>query len=241
MSLFAIGDLHLSFDSEVAKPMDVFGGPWVQHWETLEGHWRELVGEEDTVLIPGDISWAMRLSQAVADLTWIEALPGKKVLLKGNHDLWWSSLTKMRARFPSLFFLQNNCYEGEDFIIAGSRGWTCPGDRGFSEETDRKIYERERIRLDLSVEEALAARKRALEAGQEKTLIGTMHFPPMNDRKLPSDYSKTFVQAGFSKVIYGHLHGEAGFAKGPEGVWEGVEYLLCSFDKLEGKPRLILP
>ena len=240
MSLYAIGDLHLTFGGQVDKPMDIYGGPWVRHTEKLQERWRELIRPEDTVLIPGDISWAMHLRDAIPDLLWIAELPGTKVLLRGNHDLWWGSLKKMADIHDSLFFLQNNCYEGDDFIIAGSRGWLCPGDKDFTEDTDRKIYERELIRLDLSLKDALAARKRAEENGIHKQLIGAMHFPPMNERKQASGFTEAFARAGVVRVVYGHLHGETAYSSGPQGMYDGVEYLLCSLDKLIGEPKQIV-
>lgn len=240
MSLYAIGDLHLTFGGEVDKPMDIYGGPWVRHAEKLRAFWTERIRPEDTVLIPGDVSWAMHLRDAMADLLWIAELPGTKVLLRGNHDLWWTSLKKMSGIHPSLIFLQNNAYEGDSFILAGSRGWLCPGDKDFDEATDRKIYERERIRLDLSLREALAAQGRAAENGMQKPLVGAMHFPPMNGSKQASGFSEAFARAGARRVVYGHLHGEPAYNSGPQGSYDGVEYLLCSLDKLNGEPLRIV-
>ncbi len=240
MSLYAIGDLHLSFGGSVDKPMDIYGGPWVRHTEALQEQWQERIGPKDTVLIPGDVSWAMHLRDAIPDLLWVAALPGNKVILRGNHDLWWSSLRKMSGIHESLFFLQNNCYEGPDFILAGSRGWLCPGDKDFTEETDRKIYERELIRLDLSLKEAVEARDRAAREGIDKPLIGAMHFPPMNERKQPSGFTEAFAKAGAHRVVYGHLHGEMAYGTGPQGFYDNVEYILCSLDKLNGIPKEIV-
>ena len=149
MSVFAIADLHLSFGEGVDKPMDVFGSSWVNYEARLKEAWLDLVRPEDTVIIPGDISWALRLSDALPDLRWIAALPGEKVLLRGNHDLWWSSMAKMRGIEPSLHFLQNDSYLGEGFLVLGSRGWLCPGGKDFTESEDGKIYGRELLRLEL--------------------------------------------------------------------------------------------
>lgn len=240
MSLFAIGDLHLSFGGKVDKPMDIYGGPWIRHWETLKKNWERIISDEDTVVIPGDISWAMHLADAIADLRWLATLPGKKVILRGNHDLWWSSMTKLSQIDPSLYFLQNNCYEGDDFILLGSRGWICPGDKDFRDEQDLKIYKRELIRLELSVKAANAARAKAEEEGKRKILIGAMHFPPTNEKKEKSGFTALFSDNAVTKVVYGHLHGENAYKNGPEGMHGGVEYILCSLDKLQGLPRLIL-
>src|SRR5665647_1795251 len=127
MSLFAIGDLHLSLGEKVDKPMDIYGGPWIRHVQSLRENWENIITEKDTVILPGDVSWAMRLADAMKDLKWIASLPGQKVFVRGNHDLWWSSYTKLSKIDESLHFLQNNCYVGDDFIIFGSRGWLCPG------------------------------------------------------------------------------------------------------------------
>jgi len=240
MSLFAIGDLHLSFGGKVDKPMDIYGGPWIRHWEKLKSHWEHFVKEEDTVILPGDISWAMHLEDAMEDLLWIASLPGKKVILRGNHDLWWSSITKLSRIDDSLYFLQNNCYEGEHFIIFGTRGWICPGDRDFEEERDRKIYKRELIRLNLSLEEALAFKAKSEREGKCKALSGAMHFPPLNEKKEKSEFTELFSKHEVSKVVYGHLHGENAYRNGPEGMHDGVDYILCSLDKLQGVPKLIL-
>lgn len=238
MSLFAIGDLHLSFGVKVDKPMDIYGGPWVRHWETVKENWLRDVTEKDTVIIPGDVSWAMHLVDAIPDLLWLAALPGKKVILRGNHDLWWSSLAKLEQIDDSLCFLQNNCYEGDNFIVFGSRGWVCPGDKDFEEDKDLKIYKRELIRLELSVQAALSARAKA--EGKSKALIGAMHFPPTNEKKEKSGFTELFSDNEVSKVVYGHLHGENAYRKGPEGIYDGVDYMLCSLDKLQCVPKLIV-
>ena len=156
MKLFAIGDLHLSFDPEVNKPMDIFGDAWLDYTDRLKENWLKIVGKEDTVILPGDLSWGMKLNEAMADLAWIDALPGHKVLVRGNHDLWWSGMTKMRRLFSSVSFIQNDAYDGGDFVLMGSRGWVCPGDSGFTESEDRKIYERELLRLQMSAGAAAA-------------------------------------------------------------------------------------
>lgn len=150
MKLFAIGDLHLSHSSN--KPMSIFGPNWDNHAERIAAAWRERVSDEDAVLIPGDISWAMQLDEARLDIEYIAALPGKKVIMRGNHDYWWGSISKVRDMLPCcMYALQNDTVELGSVTIAGSRGWICPGSSGFDSETDQKIYDREVIRLQLSL------------------------------------------------------------------------------------------
>ena len=240
MSLYAIGDLHLSFGENVNKPMDVFGPVWKGYEEKLKKNWEASVKPGDTVIIPGDISWGLHLEDALADLAWVDALPGTKVLIRGNHDLWWSSMAKMRKLFPSIRFIQNDAYVGEGFVIMGSRGWTCPGAGGFSEAEDRKIYTREVMRLEMSASAALRLTEEAKEKGEEPVLIGAMHFPPTNEKKQPSEFTEIFGKAGCKTVVYGHLHGEFSMFSGPFGIIDGAEYFLCSLDKLECQPKLIL-
>lgn len=227
MSLFAIADLHLSFSSN--KPMDIYGPAWIRHAERVREAWLDLIKEEDTVIIAGDISWGLKLESAKADLDWIHRLPGKKVLLKGNHDPWWSSVTKLNQLYEGMFFLQNTYYPYEDYAICGSRGWICPGSREFGEH-DEKIYKREFSRLQNSFEAA----KRD---GYQK-FIGIMHYPPVNEKKQESGFTEIFDQHAVEKVVYGHLHGER---KG--GLQEGMPgktvYFLVACDALNCTPLKI--
>ena len=137
MSIYAIADLHLSFSTE--KPMDVYGGEWINHTAKVKANWEGMISESDTVIIPGDSSWALRMSEAITDLGWISGLPGRKVFIKGNHDLWWSSAGKLNALFENMFFLQNAFYEAEGWAICGSRGWVCPGDDEFTERDEKNL------------------------------------------------------------------------------------------------------
>ena len=231
MSLFAIGDLHLSFDETVEKPMDIYGGQWIDHTTKVKENWEKVVSEKDTIIVAGDISWGLKLSEAMADLHWIDALPGQKVFVKGNHDLWWSSLSKLSKISERMHFIQNQCYEGEDFIICGSRGWVCPGESGFSGQ-DRKIYDRELGRLKLSLEAGKKAKERAIEEGRNPKLIGVLHFPPTNERMESSGFTDLFEAYDVKKVVYGHLHGREAFKNGLQGERKGIEYRLVSCDKL---------
>ena len=231
MKLFAIADLHL--DGGAGKPMDVFGPQWAGHCDRIFGLWRETVGEGDCVLIPGDISWAMRFGDALPDLNAISELPGKKVLLRGNHDYWWSSLTRIRAALPEgMALIQNDAVDIGPAVIAGSRGWSLPASADFTAE-DRKIYEREAIRLNLS----LAAAKRL--SGGVKPIIAMMHFPPMLRGGSPTAFSEALERYGVTRCVYGHLHGSLAWEAGCRGEINGVFYELCSADSLGFKPKLI--
>lgn len=219
MALYAIGDLHLSLS--VDKPMDIFGEAWVKHEEKIKQSWLEHVRDEDTVLIPGDISWATTFEDAKIDLAWIDALPGKKLLLRGNHDYWWTSLKRMSEAFPEMVFIQNNYYEYETHLICGSRGWVCPNKQNFDPH-DEKIYKRELIRLKLSLDSARKASK--------KPIIVMTHYPPTNEAYEPSGFTELYEAYGVSKVIYGHLHTDVSFKCGMQGEVNGVDYQLVSSD-----------
>ncbi|MBE5785480.1 MAG: phosphohydrolase [Clostridiales bacterium] len=228
MKLFALADLHLA--GSVDKPMDVFGPQWDNHLARIREAWLDTVGEDDLVLIPGDISWAMQLKDALPDFETIAALPGVKLILRGNHDYWWNSLSKVRAVLPpGIHALQNDAFIWGDIAIAGSRGWPCPGSIGFDEKEDRPIYEREVIRMGLSLS----------KVPKGKTLVCMMHYPPFNERRMPSGFTELFEQHGARHVIYGHLHGKA-CKNAFEGERNGIFYSLCSADHLQFKPKLIL-
>lgn len=239
MKIFAIGDLHLSFGEMVDKPMDVFGGEWVGHTEKLYNNWRSLVGPEDLVIVCGDISWGLRLEEAMADLDWIHDLPGTKILFKGNHDLWWQSIGKLNKLYDdgTMVFAQNHCYVAEDpetgrkVAICGTRGWICPGTEGFGEH-DQKIYDRERIRLRLSLDEG--------KASGADILLGVLHYPPTNDKMQGSGFTDLMTEYGVKTCVYGHLHGKDAFKHGIKGIYNGVEYKLVSLDYAEGMPKEVL-
>ena len=151
MALYAISDLHLSFSTE--KPMDIFGEKWSKHDEKIKENWFKLIKEEDTVLIAGDISWSMKADESLADLNWIDSLPGRKIISKGNHDDWWGSISKLNSMYENTKFIQNNFFTYKEYAICGTRGWVCPNSEKFTEK-DKKIYERELIRLKLSLDAA---------------------------------------------------------------------------------------
>lgn len=229
MALYCISDLHLGFN--VDKPMDIFGDKWVDHAEKIKANWREKVKDDDTILIAGDISWSMHSDDSKYDLDWISNLPGKKIISKGNHDYWWSSISKLNAMYDNIKFLQNNFYTYEEYAICGTRGWICPGSDKFSAK-DQKIYLREQIRLKLSLD---AARKEGFEK-----IIVMLHYPPTNDKFEDTELIKIIKEYKVEKVIYGHLHGPSLYGNLFDGVFDGVEYILSSADFLDFNPKKIL-
>lgn len=231
MKIFAIGDPHLSFDPRVEKPMDVFGGGWIGHTEKLYNDWLEKVKPEDIVIVAGDISWGLRQDEAEADLNWLHALPGKKLIFKGNHDLWWQSVSKLRKLYDTddMVFMQHSCFAADSenkLFICGTRGWICPGTEGFGSH-DRTIYEREVLRLEMSLDEAM-------ENGAEK-VICVLHYPPTNDSHQSSGFTELMERYPVKRCVYGHIHGKDNFKRGISGVFNGIEYKLVSLDYLQGK------
>ncbi len=236
MKVFAIGDLHLSFGDMVEKPMDIFGGQWVGHAERLYNNWIERVTDEDVVIICGDISWGLRLEEAIADLSWIHKLPGKKVLFKGNHDLWWQSIGKLNKLYDdgTMTYIKNQRYvmrdleHGRTTEICGTRRWICRGADGFSDH-DRRIYERELLRLKFSLEEGR-------KSGADR-IIGVLHYPPTNDKMQESGFTELMSSYGVETCVYGHLHGKEAFKHGMIGIFNGVRYRLVSLDYVEATPQ----
>lgn len=230
MRIFAIGDLHLS--GAQPKSMDVFGRHWARHWDRIRANWREVVQPQDVVLVPGDISWAMDLGGAQVDLDEICQMPGQKVLLRGNHDYWWSSLSRVRAAlWGDTYALQNDCIRLGDVAVCGTRGWLCPNPGQFSAQ-DEKIYNRELGRMELSLK---AFQKTGLPT---ENLVVMTHYPPFNDHQEPSGFTALYAQYGVKRAVYGHLHG-AGLRNAYEGTMDGVQYFLTSCDYLEFKLQLI--
>ncbi|MBK5252099.1 MAG: metallophosphoesterase [Peptostreptococcaceae bacterium] len=230
MALYAIGDLHLSFSTD--KPMDIFGPQWNKHYEKIEKNWKKYISEEDTTLIPGDISWAMHLSDARKDLDWIEKLPGRKILLRGNHDYWWTSLKKMHLAYSNHIFVQNNHSSYGEYAICGTRGWVCPNDSA-ADEHDDKIYRRELARFEMSL---ISAKKEGW-----KRIIVMLHYPPTNEKFEPSGFTDLIKKYGVEIVLYGHLHNINSYSAGIKGVKDGTSYELVSSDYIDFKPKLILP
>lgn len=224
MSVYAISDLHLP--GGTVKPMDIFGPHWAGHFEKIQEDWRARVLPGDLVLIPGDISWAMLLSQALGDLEAIGRLPGSKVLLRGNHDYWWGSISRVRAALPpGMHALQNDALLFSDVLLCGSRGWLCPGAAPLS-TSDAKVYERELARLALSLE---AGEKKA--AGRDVWRIAMLHYPPFADKSGPTEVTSLLARHGVEDAVYGHLHGP-GLVGAFSGEMGGVRYHQVSCDGL---------
>ncbi len=230
MHIYAISDLHLSGEPP-SKPMDVFGEHWRDYKKALRANWLRTVSAEDYILICGDISWAMQLEEAAPDLAWLAALPGRKILLRGNHDYWWGSLRQMRQRWGDAFlFLQNGCVQAGEIAVCGSRGWTLPAAEGFGSD-DRKIYAREGLRLELSLEAA-----RALQPAR---IIAALHYPPLTRAGEVTVFTELLERYGVSDCVYGHLHGDAA-PKAFTGCSGSVRYHLVSCDAREFMPQLII-
>lgn len=222
-NVYAIADLHL--DGGQDKPMSVFSDKWDNHKVKIENSWRECVSEDDLVLIPGDISWAMYLEDALNDLRWIDSLPGQKVILRGNHDYWWSTITKVREALPkSIRAIQNDAIVFDEFVLAGTRGWTVPMTESPLKPEDEKIYLREVGRMALSL-------KAAKQKGENLPVWVMMHYPPFNEKCEKNAFLDLFDAFGVQKVVYGHIHG-LGIKNCFSGVLNGITYKLVSADGL---------
>lgn len=199
MNFYAISDLHISTTED--KPMEVFGEGWANYLEKITDDWQKKVTDEDVVFIAGDLSWAMKLENAVKDLSLIAPLKGKKIVIRGNHDYWWKSLTKVREALPEFTVLQNDAVKIGNVVVCGSRGWTAEGANDFTEQ-DRKLYlrETERLRLALKCAEKLR--------GEGDKLVVLMHYPPFNVRRENSLFTDLFEENKVDAVVYGHLHGK---------------------------------
>lgn len=227
MSIFVIGDLHLSFNNP--KPMDIFGEHWANHEERIRNNWIENVTENDLVILPGDFSWETYLADTKQDFDYLNNLPGKKLLLKGNHDYWWTTVTNMRTflkenNYTNIDFLYNNSYEFEDKIICGTRGWSI-----IDENADEKLINRELIRLEISLQDGIN------KYGKDKEIIVFMHYPPITKNKMLTGEEAKFVELmkkyNVKRCYYGHLHG-ASISEAIEGNVEGIEFKLVSADGL---------
>ncbi len=224
MAIFIIGDLHLGLSTD--KPMDVFGDYWKNHHIKIAKDWRDRVNEEDLVILAGDTSWATTFEEADTDLTFVDDLPGTKLILKGNHDYWWTTLKKMQGKYASLHFLHNSAFVWGDYVIVGTRGWE-PQLKG-NEGKDRKIYERECIRLQLSID----------AAPKDKEKIGVLHYPPLGDEQADTAIADILKAAGIKEVYFGHIH--SAYESTRQGIIEDISYTLISCDYLDFKLHQIV-
>lgn len=227
MALYAIGDLHLCLGTP--KPMDVFGGAWVGYMDKLKQGMAVLT-PEDTLVLMGDLSWALDLSSAGADFAWISDIPGRKIILKGNHDYWWSTQAKftkfcLEHGFSDLNLLNNNCYFYEDWAICGTRGWFFEEER--SGQHDEKVFRRELIRLETS-----------LKAAGDREKMVFLHYPPRYKGYTCQEILNLMERYGVRRCFYGHLHG-ASHKLAMEGTWDGIEYRLLSADYLDFRPYIV--
>ena len=228
MALYAIGDLHLCLGAP--KPMDVFGGSWVGYMEKLE-RGLSVIRPEDTTVLLGDLSWALDLDSARDDFAWIDRIPGRKIILKGNHDYWWSTASKFykfceKNGFHDQFVLNNNHYEYGDHAICGTRGWFFEEDR--SGAHDEKIFKRELIRLEAS-----------LQSAGEKPKLVFLHYPPRYKGYACREILDLLEKYGVRRCFYGHLHGPS-HKLAMQGVWDGVDFSLVSADYLNFEPLRVL-
>ena len=230
MAIFAISDLHLSTTCD--KPMNVFSSKWDNYTDKMRENWNKIVSENDYVIIPGDISWATYLEDAVTDFEYIHSLNGKKLISKGNHDYWWTTLNKMNLflnenGFDSISIMKNTAYMIGDTAICGTRGWIIPSS---AVGEDAKIFEREKQRLILSLEDASAM--------GAKNIICALHYPPVSKESENSEFLDIMNAYGVKRCIYGHLHGIS-HASAPIGVFSGIKLQLVSCDYLNFIPMLI--
>ncbi len=229
MALFVMGDLHLSLSSD--KSMDIFGG-WENYVERIKENWNREVSPEDTIVVPGDISWAMSLKEAVADFRYIHELPGRKIILKGNHDYWWTTAAKMNNflaenGFDSIFILHNNHYAYENYGICGTRGWINDD----SEPADAKVLAREAQRLETSIASAE-------NAGLEPLVF--LHYPPLYGNEYNPDLLEVMYRHNIKRCWYGHIHGRKGHQNAVNGERDGIVFQLVSADYVQFCPVKIM-
>lgn len=228
MALYALSDTHLSFAKD--KPMDIFGEVWKNHPDKIRQSWLDTVTDEDTVLMPGDISWAINYGDLQPDMEFILSLTGKKIISQGNHDYWWNSTQRLNEMYSPVKFIKNDFFVYGDTAVCAIKGWTCPNDTYYTDR-DEKLYIRETGRLQAVLDSAA-------NKGYNKIAV-MMHYPPTNDKKERSAFVELLEKYGVQKVIYGHLHGEQSFNASYKGIVNGIEYILVSGDYLNFMPKKI--
>ncbi len=239
MKIFAVSDLHLSliapFDPQLpipavlGKPMNIFGVQWDDFFTRLTTNWQQTVSDEDAVLIPGDISWAMNLADTKYDFAYIASLPGQKIISRGNHDYWWDGIGKLRAFLPeSIFALQHDAIDLGKFAVCATRGWLLPEHNDFKENADRKIYDRELLRLEFALKAA---------AAYQSPIIAMLHYPPLDHNKNENEVVALLKKYPVVSCVYGHLHGNKSSAF--EGIYAGINFTNVSVDRINFTPAFI--
>ena len=231
MHVYAISDLHLSIFNP--KPMDIFGPVWDNYIDEIVADWKAKVTDDDIVLMAGDFSWAMKLEEAKADFDFIRQLPGKKIMIRGNHDYWWQTISSLRNAFPDIIFLQNDAVKIGKYIFFGSRGWLIP-DGKFNTERNNALYNRELIRQELALSHADKLRE-----SEDDVLIGMIHYPPFLLNRMKTEVTHLYDSFRVDKVVFGHLHGEKSGAKWLHNNINGIDYYLSSCDMVGNKLVLI--
>ena len=241
MSIFTIADLHLSTLESTNKSMEVFGYRWTDYTKRLESNWKKLVTDSDTVIIPGDISWALSLTEALSDLKFLDSLPGRKILGKGNHDFWWATMKKHEEFFAkneikTISFLFNNAHAVENFIIAGTRGWYHDEDSSNqpSNADFEKLTAREAQRLRTSLNEAVKLKS---EFPDSEIIVFT-HFPPFWNGKASDNIVSILNDYNISRLYFGHIHGN--YTVEPCFTYSGINMSLISADYLAFTPKIIV-
>lgn len=230
MKLYAFSDFHLSGDPPT-KPMDIFGENWKNHREKIVNAWKETIREDDAVIMAGDLSWAMSMESAISDLTMLGTLPGRKIIVRGNHDFWWSTVTKMTAMTHGAFeFIHNSAIQVGNVALAGTRGWISETAKTYKEDTDKSIILREEGRMERSL--ALAKQMKAAR------IIAILHYPPFDEMRRPSHMMEIIAAGGADLCLYGHIHGAPNFKNLPDSLL-GVPLCLTSSDYLDFKPYFI--
>ena len=224
MKIFAISDLHLSINN--SKPMDIFGPVWEGYLDKIFSQWKEMVGEDDIVLMAGDLSWAMKLDEVVPDIDLLKDLPGKKVIIKGNHDYWWKSISSLRAILPQNFYaIQNDALRFDGVVVCGTRGWKGVEKNMVLSAEDQKVFDREVLRLEMTLQNANKLRQ------EGDKLICMMHYPPVGFAKEDSPFSQLIEKYNVDFVVYGHLHGYKNITS--SFVKNNIPYFLTSCDEVD--------
>ncbi len=240
MSLFVIADLHLSSDG--TKSMEKFGARWTGYMQKLEKNWRAVVKETDTVIVPGDVSWSLKLEESLDDLKFLDSLPGTKLIGKGNHDFWWATASKMKFFFEehhlsTLKILYNNAYLLEGCIVCGTRGW-------FVEEAQQntvgtvdyaRIVNRELVRLRMSLDDAVKVRRES--TNESLPILVFLHFPPVWNEFVCREFIDTLKEYGIETCYFGHIHGA--YHERAKFRFEGIEFIICAADYLNFVPLLV--